>query len=260
MTRLPLLDDDTIDAFLDGEPVPVQIRHLAEIRSLVDVVGDGPPPPASPVLARVLAGAPDAPTLVGAARPATRRRTRLARVAGVGIAVKLAVGVSAAAAGVMGAGAAGVLPETADKAVRHAIEIVSPIEFDDTDPGVRRGDDLTGTSDDGPRHGAGDGIGTTDRRDDGPGRSSGDDRPGDRDGSDDDGERPTRDDDRPGDDDARRPGDDVPESERDDDDAGPPPAGTGPADGGASGAVTTTPAPAPDGRATPGAEAPRTAP
>ena len=92
----------------------------------------------------------------------------LAKAAGLGLVAKIGVTTTAAAAGVIGAGAAGVLPGDADRVVRDAIEVVTPVEFTDS-----------GDLDDGPgrgRPGEGEPAPTTDSGDvdDGPGRG----RPG----------------------------------------------------------------------------------
>lgn len=55
-----------------------------------------------------------------------RRRNMVARVAGAGLAAKVALGAGAAAAGVLGAG---VLPGPAGRVARDAIEAVTPIQF-----------------------------------------------------------------------------------------------------------------------------------
>jgi hypothetical protein len=51
------------------------------------------------------------------------------KVAGFGLVAKVGLGASLAAAGIAGAGTAGALPAPADRAVRDAIETVSPIEL-----------------------------------------------------------------------------------------------------------------------------------
>jgi hypothetical protein len=165
MPTTPLLDDDTIDALIEGRPVADQHAPLAAFASHVRAAGDGPPPPPGLELARLLrergpcAGArPDAGSGddTAAWRPA-RQRHLVAKVAGVGIAAKIGLGVTAAAA-VVGAGAGGLLPDSADRVVRGAIEVVTPFGFGD---------------DSGPASGAGG------QRDEGPGSSgTGPDAPG----------------------------------------------------------------------------------
>jgi len=75
------------------------------------------------------------------------------RVAGLGSAAKLGLGTAAAVVGMAGAAAAGVLPDPASDAVRHAVEAVTPVEFTEpadehpTNFGDRVSDDATGASD-----------------------------------------------------------------------------------------------------------------
>jgi hypothetical protein len=133
MSPVPLLDDVTTDAILDGDRVPDELGQLAAFAAAVRAIGSGPAPRPSPPLAEVLTmGGPapsNRPTRVTARR--TTRRSALARAAGVGLVVKVGFAASAAAAGVVGAGAAGVLPGGADRVVRDAIEVVTPVEFTD---------------------------------------------------------------------------------------------------------------------------------
>jgi hypothetical protein len=161
MTSVPLLDDATMDAILDGDRVPHGLDHLAAFAAGVRAVGDRPASPPSPQLAALLthgapAAAPCRPTRAVPRR--TRRRSVLAKAAGLGLAAKIGVATTAAAAGVAGAGAAGVLPGSAGSAVRGAIEAVTPVEFSDRGdrPDERRGstadqdmpDGVTGEADD----------------------------------------------------------------------------------------------------------------
>lgn len=151
MPAIPLLDDDTIEAIIRGDDIAAEVRHLAAFATRVRAVGDGPAPRPSPALASLLAaGAAASPVPAPeAARPATRR-IAVAKVAGLSIVAKLGLGVTAAAAGVTGAGAAGVLPGSVNHAVRHAIEVVTPLEFaeredgDDREHGDREPADTTG--------------------------------------------------------------------------------------------------------------------
>jgi hypothetical protein len=59
------------------------------------------------------------------------------KLAGLSLAAKVGVGVSVATAGVAGAGAAGVLPDTANGRARAAIEAVTPVDF--AEPAVDHG-------------------------------------------------------------------------------------------------------------------------
>ncbi|HEX6424899.1 MAG TPA: hypothetical protein VFZ79_15555 [Acidimicrobiales bacterium] len=71
--------------------------------------------------------------------PGSRRRHLVARVAGAGLAAKLALGTGAAAAGVFGAG---MLPGPVGRVARDAIQAVTPIQFPAVDhPVERRGGD-----------------------------------------------------------------------------------------------------------------------
>jgi hypothetical protein len=148
MPSVPLLDDATIDALVDGDRVPHGLDHLAAFAAGVRAVGDRPASPPSPELAALLthgapAAAPGRP--IRAVPRHTRRRSVLAKAAGLGLAAKISVATTAAAAGVVGAGAAGVLPGSAGGAVRDAIEAVTPVEF--SDRGDRPDERRRGTAD-----------------------------------------------------------------------------------------------------------------
>jgi hypothetical protein len=79
--------------------------------------------------------------------------TATGRVASLGFAAKLGLGTAAAALSMAGAAAAGVLPDQANDAVRHAVEAVTPVEFTEpanehpTNFGDRVWRDATGASD-----------------------------------------------------------------------------------------------------------------
>ena len=112
------LDDATVAAILDGDRPRPALDDLAAFSAGVMAVGDGAPPRRSPELAALLTeGAPSAGAVVRTPR-AQRSRSRLASVlakaAGLGLVAKIGVTTTAAAAGVIGAGAAGVLPGDAD--------------------------------------------------------------------------------------------------------------------------------------------------
>jgi hypothetical protein len=76
----------------------------------------------------------------------------LSRIAGLGAAAKIGIGVSVAAATVAATGAAGMLPAGASHGVRHAIEAVTPVTFHDEQDhpdnfGSRVSSDAKGDSD-----------------------------------------------------------------------------------------------------------------
>lgn len=166
MPTTPLLDDDTIDALVEGRPVPDQHAPLAAFASLVRAAGQGSPPRPGLELSRLLhdgvAGPADRVTAIGtvaatAAHGPARSRHLVAKVAGAGLAAKIAVGVTAAAA-VVGAGAGGLLPDPADRVVRGAIEVVTPFGFGPDDSGTGTG---TGRPADDPGAGGSDAPGTS---------------------------------------------------------------------------------------------------
>ena len=143
MSALRLLDDEAIEAITAGDPVAPELLALASFAEHVRSAGDRPAPSPSLELqalitahARAVSQADRArrvipPSLVGSpARVTHRRLTSIgSRVAGLGIAAKVALGVSVATAGVAGAGAAGALPGHADEVVRDAIEAVTPLDL-----------------------------------------------------------------------------------------------------------------------------------
>jgi hypothetical protein len=150
-----LLDDETSEAIMRCDEVDPRLDHLAAFAKHVRDLGDGPSPPTSPALQALIAsgGRPG--------RGATRRSRMLAdrtmpatgKLNSLGLAAKLGVGTAVAAVGMAGAAAAGVLPDRATDAVRHAVEAVTPVEF--TEPadehpttfGDRVSKDATGASD-----------------------------------------------------------------------------------------------------------------
>ena len=72
------------------------------------------------------------------------------KVASLGLVAKLGLGTTIAAAGVVGAGVAGMLPASANEAVRGAVEAVTPVNFDKPDKpnfGQRVSADARGDSD-----------------------------------------------------------------------------------------------------------------
>jgi hypothetical protein len=187
MPTTPLLDDDTIDALVEGRPVPDQHAPLAAFASLVRAAGQGPPPRPGLELARLLrsgvAGPGDHTTAIGtiaatAAHRRARRRHLVAKVASAGIAAKIALGVTAAAA-VVGAGAGGLLPDPADRVVQNAIEVVTPFGFGPDDSGTGTG---TGQPADDPGAGGSDAPGTSAPEDDRFGEDVSSDATGESDG------------------------------------------------------------------------------
>jgi hypothetical protein len=149
-----LLDDETSEAIMRSDAVDPRLEHLAVFVGQVRDLGDGPSPPASPVLRALIASGGG---LAGTAERnpmfADQTMTATGRVASLGLAAKLGVGTAVAALSMAGAAAAGVLPDQANDAVRHAVEAVTPVEF--TEPadehpanfGDRVSRDATGASD-----------------------------------------------------------------------------------------------------------------
>jgi hypothetical protein len=170
-----LLDDETIDAIVAGDEVDARFDQIVAFARHVRSLGDEPLPPASPALEAVFAGLDDADadhgdyaddavvTTIDARRRRRRFAGAVAKVAGLGLAAQVGLGASVAAAGVVAAGAGGVLPGPATNGVRSAIEAVTPIDFggsgasdeparrDDPDRfGDRVSTDATGESDGSP--------------------------------------------------------------------------------------------------------------
>lgn len=145
-------DERTVEAFLARRSTAAaDVGALAAFAEDLQVVVSGPPPAASPPLARLLtegfsidelpAPAPSGPAPV--ASPTQRSRgmirqtlgNRVARVAGLGLVAKLALGVGVAAASVTTAGAANVLPDPAQDAVAAVVNAATPLHMDDSHPG-----------------------------------------------------------------------------------------------------------------------------
>lgn len=149
-----LLDDETSEAIMRCDAVDPGLEHLAVFVKQVRDLGDGPSPSASPELEALIASGG---RLAGAAgrNPmfADQTITATGRVASLGFAAKLGLGTAAAALSMAGAAAAGVLPDQANDAVRHAVEAVTPVEFTEpanehpTNFGDRVSRDATGASD-----------------------------------------------------------------------------------------------------------------
>jgi hypothetical protein len=158
MTAILHIPEDVIEAILRDEPVADVYGAVAAFAAQMRVLENAPAPAASADLAEMLAG-PVGLVAVGrpGGRPGRKRMPGIESVAGLGgkvaslgLVAKLGLGTSLAAAGVVGAGVAGVLPAAANEAVRDAVEVVSPVQFDsndDTNFGDRVSTDATGESD-----------------------------------------------------------------------------------------------------------------
>jgi hypothetical protein len=154
MSLTRLLDDEASEAIMRSDAVDPGLEHLAVFVRQVRNLGDGPSPPASPALRALIASGGG---LAGTAERnpmfADQTMTATGRLAGLGFAAKLGLGTAAAALSMAGAAAAGVLPDQANDAVRHAVEAVTPVEFTEpadehpTNFGDRVSRDATGASD-----------------------------------------------------------------------------------------------------------------
>jgi hypothetical protein len=150
-----LLDDETSEAIMRCDAVDPGLEHLAVFAKQVRDLGDGPTPPVSQELQALIAsGGGQRSGAVGRNRMfADQTATATGRVASLGFAAKLGLGTAVAALSMAGAAAAGVLPDQANDAVRHAVEAVTPVEFTEpadehpTNFGDRVSTDATGTSD-----------------------------------------------------------------------------------------------------------------
>jgi hypothetical protein len=150
-----LLNDDTSEAILRCDEVDPRLDRLVLFAKQVRGLGDGPAPPASPALQELIAsGGGHRCGATGRDRMfADETITATGRVASLGFAAKLGLGTAVAALSMAGAAAAGVLPDQANDAVRHAVEAVTPVEFTEpadehpTNFGERVSTDATGASD-----------------------------------------------------------------------------------------------------------------
>jgi hypothetical protein len=150
-----LLDDETSEAIVRCDAVDPGLEHLAVFAKQVRDLSDGPAPPVSQELQALIAsGGGQGRGAVGRNRMfADQTMTATGRVASLGFAAKLGLGTAAAALSMAGAAAAGVLPDQANDAVRHAVEAVTPVEFTEpsnehpTNFGDRVSRDATGASD-----------------------------------------------------------------------------------------------------------------
>ncbi|HKE74393.1 MAG TPA: hypothetical protein VKB57_12305 [Acidimicrobiales bacterium] len=126
MRATPRIHDAVVEATVRGEPAPARALEL---------VAGGKPSCRSG--RKRMPGIESAAGLGG-------------KVAGLGLVAKLGLGTSIAAAGVVGAGVVGMLPASANQAVRGAVEVVTPVNFDKPDKpnfGQRVSADATGDSD-----------------------------------------------------------------------------------------------------------------
>ena len=154
----PTLSDEAIDALVEGRATDPDLARLATFARQVQLAGEEPPPEPSPELAALLCGELTLPPVaVPVATPAPTAAPGLGRrgwhrvaagwawtagtVAGLGLAAKIGLGTAVAAAGVVGASAAGVLPDPVDDAVRDAVDAVTPFKLgDDETPADEPGD------------------------------------------------------------------------------------------------------------------------
>jgi len=148
MSRSCRLDDAVVEALVAGEPAAPDFERVAEFVEAVGHLAFGPAPVPSTALAVVLTEglrrdqsvssnevvglAPVASAVDGAETTYWRRRRTArvvaARVAGLSLVAKVALGISAAAASTAGA-AAGVLPAPAQTLVSRAVESVTPFHL-----------------------------------------------------------------------------------------------------------------------------------
>jgi hypothetical protein len=137
---LRLLDDETMDALVAGDPVDPRVEPLLPLADALRTLGDEPLPPVSSALEAVFAES--GPRLAGPHEDelAARRRARVMpeRVAATGTAARVALVASIAAVGVVVGGISGALPAPIEKPVRQLVEAVTPFELDgqDADAGV----------------------------------------------------------------------------------------------------------------------------
>ena len=125
--------DMAFDALVRGQDPGDAFRPLTIFADDVRLVTDRPAPGPSPALAVLLRGTATAPAVVAlASRPHRPRASwssrAVARGVGMSVAAKAALAAAIAATGVAAAGAAGVLPEPVDRAVRSAVELITPFD------------------------------------------------------------------------------------------------------------------------------------
>jgi hypothetical protein len=154
----PILDDRALDALLRGTPSPQSgLDWLVPFVEDLGQASSEPAPVVHPALARLLAdgfsiSGGDQPVVPAVPAPTPSRARFVRRLAGLGLAAKVALGVGVAAASTTAAGAAGVLPAPAQHAVASVVDATTPFAFPDraSDKAVTgatvRGD-ATGASD-----------------------------------------------------------------------------------------------------------------
>ena len=150
-----LLDDETSEAIVRCDAVDPGLEHLAVFAKQVRGLGDGPAPPVSQELQALITSGGGQGHGAVERNPmfADQTMTATNRAAGLGLAAKLGLGAAAATLGMAGAAAAGVLPDQANDALRHAVEAVTPVEFTEpsdehpTNFGDRVSTDATGAGD-----------------------------------------------------------------------------------------------------------------
>lgn len=165
---VPPLDDRALEALLSGArstPSGLDwllpfVEELAEASSqpapvvrpaLAALLADGLPAAGATRVDEVAAAAVVAPAPAWAASPRKHRRLG-AKLAGLGLAAKVGLGVAVAAASTTAAGAAGVLPGPAQHAVATVVGAATPFTFPGSaspkaDFGAKVSTDATGASD-----------------------------------------------------------------------------------------------------------------
>lgn len=157
MPAFPPLDDAALEAFLTGRNGAAdEIEPLALFADDLGTAMGGPGPSPTPHLALLLAegfSSDPRPATTQAGPPEPRRRKMLvselltglaAKLAGLGLAAKLGLGVGVAAASVGSAGAAGVLPGPVQDVLSTVVSAVTPFEL----PGDDTTKDAGGDADD----------------------------------------------------------------------------------------------------------------
>ena len=119
-------------------PTPADDPLLTDFFTELRAWGSVEPPVPTEVLASLLAADdPIEPVRPVPAGPARRKNMLVAKLAGLGIAAKVALGAGVAAAAVTTAGATGVLPAPAQHGVAVAVNTISPLEFPDLEAKVK---------------------------------------------------------------------------------------------------------------------------
>jgi hypothetical protein len=156
---VPPLDDRALDALLSGSrSAPAGLDWLVPFVDGLGEAASTPAPVMRPALALLLsegfsAETADAPApAVSAPAAFAPRRRLLPKLAAVGLAAKVAMGVGVAAASTTAAGALGVLPGPAQHVVATVVDAATPFTFPDKTEnkanfGATVSADATGTSD-----------------------------------------------------------------------------------------------------------------